>query len=156
VEEWLRLLIGESHHSGGFVETLMSQPVVTFIPEMMMGEVKTELRKKRIHGAPVVNDHQVVGMISLRDFRKRKKKDLFHPVKAFMSEQVIAIDAWKTAAQAAQLMVKHDVGRLPVIEGGRLVGIISRSDVMNHLYGFCPVDRQLTKGCKDQIPMLQT
>ena len=47
-----------------------------------------------------------------------------HPVKAFMSTRVITIAPGKNPAHAAQLMVKHDVGRLPVVDNGKLVGII--------------------------------
>ena len=35
-------------------------------------------------------------------------------------------------------MVKHDVGRLPVVENGQVIGIISRSDVMRYLYDLLP------------------
>jgi tRNA nucleotidyltransferase (CCA-adding enzyme) len=38
----------------------------------------------------------------------------------------------------------------------RLDGLKEKKNLDIHLYGFCPVDRQLTKGCKDQFPMLQT
>lgn len=65
-----------------------------------------------------------------------------------MSTRIITIESWRSPAHAAQLMVKHDVGRLLVIDEGKLVVIISRSDVMNHLYGFCSVESSLTKGCQ--------
>ncbi|MDX2455587.1 CBS domain-containing protein [Desulfosarcina sp.] len=45
--------------------------------------------------------------------------------------------------EAAQLMVKHDIGRLPVVEDGQLVGIITRSDAMGHFYGLCPLNGHL-------------
>ena len=45
--------------------------------------------------------------------------------------------------EAAQLMVKHDIGRLPVVEDGQLVGIITRSDAMGQFYGLCPLDGHL-------------
>jgi CBS domain-containing protein len=40
--------------------------------------------------------------------------------------------------QAARLMVKHDIGRLPVVEGGRIIGIITRSDAMLYFYDLLP------------------
>jgi nanoRNase/pAp phosphatase (c-di-AMP/oligoRNAs hydrolase) len=105
----------------------------------------------------ILNVDAVFGIFELSHDRilviGRSDKDLFHPVKAFMRTRVITIDPGKTPAQAAQLMVKHDIGRLPVIEKGRLAGIISRSDVMYDLYGFCPVERQLTKGCRQTIQL---
>lgn len=151
VETWIRLLLGEQRHSHGTIRDLMASPVFTLEPDIRMHESRIALGQKRIHGAPVVEGDHIRGMISVRDFRKIKRKDLNHPVKAFMSTRVITIEPWRSPAHAAQLMVKHDVGRLPVIDEGKLVGIISRSDVMNHLYGFCPVESSLTKGCQKSI-----
>jgi CBS domain-containing protein len=73
---------------------------------------------------------------------KRGNPDQF-PVKAFMSRPVHTISPCNHAAEAAQLMVKHDIGRLPVVEDGQLIGIITRSDAMGHFYGLCPLDGHL-------------
>ncbi|CAB1077703.1 tRNA nucleotidyltransferase, A-adding (EC [Olavius algarvensis Delta 1 endosymbiont] len=40
--------------------------------------------------------------------------------------------------QAAQLMVKHDIGRLPVVENNRIIGIVTRSDAMLYFYDLLP------------------
>ncbi len=40
--------------------------------------------------------------------------------------------------QAARLMVKHDIGRLPVVDKGRIIGIITRSDTMLYFYDLLP------------------
>ncbi|MEN8245703.1 MAG: CBS domain-containing protein [Thermodesulfobacteriota bacterium] len=152
VETWIRLLLGEQHGSNGTIRDLMTHPVFTLEPDLPMQEARIALRRKRVHGAPVVERDRIRGMISIRDFRKTKRKDVHHPVKAFMSTRVITIEPWRSPAYAAQVMVRHDVGRLPVIDSGKPVGIISRSDVMNHLYGFCPVGSSLTKGCQQSVP----
>lgn len=60
-----------------------------------------------------------------------------------MSRPVHTISPWKNPAEAAQLMVKHDIGRLPVVEDGQLIVIITRSDAMGHFYGRCPLDGHL-------------
>ena len=44
----------------------------------------------------------------------------------------------KSPMEAARLMVKHDIGRLPVVENGRLIGIITRSDAMRYFYDLLP------------------
>jgi CBS domain-containing protein len=78
-------------------------------------------------------------MISRRDFRKmRKESQLRSPVRAFMATEVLTIEPEKSLSQAAQTMVKHDVGRLPVVEDGRVIGIITRSDVMRYFYDLLP------------------
>ncbi len=89
------------------------------------------LREKGCTGVPMADNDTLVGIISRRDFRKiTKDTQLEAPVKAFMRSNVIVTDPGSSPMQAARLMVKHDVGRLPVIENGRIIGIITRSDAM--------------------------
>ncbi len=45
-------------------------------------------------------------------------------------------------------MIKHDLGRLPVVDKGKIVGIFSRSDAMSDLYGLCPLDDSVATGCE--------
>jgi CBS domain-containing protein len=60
------------------------------------------------------------------------------PVKAFMSRNVKSIDPGMSPMQAARLMVKHDIGRFPVVENGRIIGIVTRSDAMHYIYDLLP------------------
>ena len=78
-------------------------------------------------------------MISRRDFRRIKKESqLTAPVKAFMTKNVRTIDPGKGPMEAARRMVKHDVGRLPVVEEGKIIGIITRADAMRYFYDLLP------------------
>ena len=47
-------------------------------------------------------------------------------------------------------MIKHDLGRLPVVDKGKIVGIFSRSDALADLYGLCPFGNGLATGCKQK------
>lgn len=60
------------------------------------------------------------------------------PVKAFMSRNVISIDHDKNAIEAAKLMIKNDIGRIPVIQDDKIIGIVTRSDVMLYFYDLLP------------------
>jgi CBS domain-containing protein len=55
-----------------------------------------------------------------------------------MSTKVIYIEAGSSVIEAARLMVKHDIGRLPVLQDGKLIGIITRSDTMRYYYDLPP------------------
>jgi CBS domain-containing protein len=68
----------------------------------------------------------------------RKKKQLAAPVKAFMTDQVYTITPDKSPGQAVGLMIKHDIGRLPVVENGVVIGIVTRSDAMLYFYDMLP------------------
>ena len=45
-------------------------------------------------------------------------------------------------------MIKHDIGRLPVVDEGKIIGIFSRSDAIVDLYGLCLLGDELAAGCK--------
>jgi nanoRNase/pAp phosphatase (c-di-AMP/oligoRNAs hydrolase) len=121
------------------ISDLMSFPVHVVTADTRMEEVALMLRTKGITGIPVVSGERIVGMISRRDFRKmRKESQIKAPVRAFMAADVLTIAPDKSPTQAAQLMVKHDVGRLPVVENDRVIGIITRSDLMRYFYDLQP------------------
>jgi CBS domain-containing protein len=121
------------------ISDLMSFPVLSVSPETSMRDVALILREKGCTGLPVVDDGRLAGIISRRDFRKIRKDDqLTAPVKAFMRVTVITTEPDKSPMEAARLMVKHDIGRLPVVENGRIIGIVTRSDAMRYFYDLLP------------------
>ncbi len=139
VEQMLHELITGNRLASVQISDLMSFPVVTVKSDTTMEAVAEILRKTGCTGLPVVNDDHLVGMISRRDFRKIKNdRKLAHPVSAFMNRNVVTIDPGKSPMEAARLMVKYDIGRLPVVDNGRIIGIITRSDSMLYFYDMLP------------------
>ena len=67
-----------------------------------------------------------------------------------MSTDVITIHPGESPGHAAHLMIKHDLGRLPVLDKGKIVGIFSRSDAVADLYGLCPLGNGFATGCKQK------
>ena len=127
VVAWLSELIAGNQRSSVQVSDLMSFPVFTVSPEVSMAAVAALLRQKGCTGVPIVADERLVGIISRRDFRKlRKKSQLKAPVKAFMRTDVKTITPDKSPIQAARTMVRYDIGRLPVVENDKIIGIITR------------------------------
>ncbi|WP_372677762.1 CBS domain-containing protein [Desulfosarcina sp.] len=138
-EQMIVDLINGNQRSSIQISDVMSFPVFSVPPDQSMAEVAKILRQRGCTGLPVVDDGALVGIISRRDFKKIRKEDqLQAPVKAFMSSRVISIEPGKSPVQAAQTMVRHDIGRLPVVEDGRIIGIITRSDVMMYFYDLLP------------------
>ena len=135
----IRELIQGSRKTAAQISDLMSFPVFTVESDTPMKTVAALLRQKGVTGIPVVDDGKLAGIISRRDFRKVKKESqLTAPAKAFMNREVKYIAPGKSPIQAARLMVKHDIGRLPVVESGRLIGILTRSDTMRYFYDLLP------------------
>lgn len=118
------------------VKDIMSFPVKTVLPGTTMGEVNQLLLKYGHTGLPVLEKNTLVGIISRRDVDKAIKHGLQHaPVKGFMTKEVITAHPDQSWEEIQELMVLHDIGRLPVVDNGRLVGIVSRSDVLRLVYG---------------------
>jgi len=139
IEHMITELIAGNQQASVQISDLMSFPVHTVTPEMSMDEAGRKLRETGCTGMPVVENEQIIGVISRRDFKKVKKESGFKaPVRAFMSTQVHTIPAGSGPMAAARLMVKYDIGRLPVVQDGQLVGIVTRSDTMRYFYDLMP------------------
>lgn len=132
-------LVRGNQQSSVQIRDLMSFPVFSIPSNTGMKEAALILREKGCTGIPVIDEGKLVGIISRRDFRKvRKDSQLKAPVKAFMSANITSVKPGESPVKVAQLMVKHDIGRLPVTDGGRVIGIITRSDVMHYFYDTLP------------------
>ena len=117
------------------VKTIMSSPVRTISPDTEVEQAEKMMEKYGHNGLVVVDRGEIVGIFSRRDLDKIKGHDLMHaPVKAYMSQDVVTISADSSIIDAQQLMVKYDIGRLPVLEAGEMVGIVTRTDVLASYY----------------------
>ena len=147
VLEQLRSAIQGRAKRPHLVRDMMSYPVKTVSPDMRLGEVEQILLRYGHTGVPVTVDERLVGIISRRDVDKAIKHGLQHaPVKGFMTTKVTTVDVEASLDEVQRLMVLHDIGRLPVIEEGNLVGIVSRSDVLRLVHGVAiPIEMQLAR-----------
>jgi nanoRNase/pAp phosphatase (c-di-AMP/oligoRNAs hydrolase) len=139
VEQMIVGLINDNQQAAVQISDLMSYPVVTVSPDIKMAQIQDILAEKEHTGLPVLDGDILVGIISKRDFRKAKKTSALNaPVRAFMTTKVTTIEPGSSPVQAARLMIQHDIGRLPVVEDGRVIGIVTRSDTMRYLYDLLP------------------
>jgi len=139
VEQMIVGLINDNQQAAVQISDLMSYPVVTVSPDIKMAKIQDILAEKGHTGLPVLDGDILVGIISKRDFRKAKKTSALNaPVRAFMTTKVTTIEPGSSPVQAARLMIQHDIGRLPVTEDDRVIGIVTRSDTMRYLYDLLP------------------
>ncbi|OPX83831.1 MAG: CCA-adding enzyme [Pelotomaculum sp. PtaB.Bin104] len=116
--------------------SIMSTPVKIISPDTVIAEAGQVMLRYGHSGLPVVKDGSVVGIVSRRDVDKAVHHGLGHaPVKGFMTNNPVFVGPQVSAQVVQDLMIEHDIGRLPVIEDGRLLGIITRSDVLRTLHG---------------------
>jgi tRNA nucleotidyltransferase (CCA-adding enzyme) len=121
------------------VRDLMSSPVRTVPPEMPLSELAQSLHEWGHTGVPVVQDGRLVGIISRRDLERAQREGRSSlPVSSCMAHQVRAVGPDAPLAEALEQMTTYNVGRLPVLDGSRIVGILSREDVLGYLYEESP------------------
>ncbi|MBN3909200.1 MAG: CBS domain-containing protein [Nostoc sp. NMS1] len=115
---------------------LMSSPVRTILPETTITEAQRILLRYGHSGLSVVDiQGQLVGIISRRDIDIALHHGFSHsPVKGYMTRNLKTITPDTTLPQIESLMVTYDIGRLPVLENGQLVGIVTRTDVLRELH----------------------
>ncbi|MGO0122078.1 CBS domain-containing protein [Desulfothermobacter acidiphilus] len=122
------------------VGEIMTSPVKTVTPETSIAEAGNIMLRYGHSGLPVVDNGKLVGVISRRNIEKARMSGLDHaPVKGYMSRQVVTISPQAPVREAQALLVQHDIGRLPVVDGDRLIGIVSRTDILKTMHrGFRP------------------
>lgn len=121
------------------VKDYMSRPVVTLKPDMDVLEAMEILLAKRISGAPVVDKiGNLVGMLSEKDCMRVALNAGYHghwggPVAEYMHPAVETVDADTSIFDMASRFLRQAYRRYPVVKDNRLVGQISRRDVMRAL-----------------------
>lgn len=91
------------------------------------------MREEHIGSLPITDDEKLVGMITDRDITTRVVAEAADPkttsVADVYSRDLISVEPDNDLEQALQLMARHQVRRLPVVENGRLVGIVAQADI---------------------------
>lgn len=98
-------------------------------------EVAVKMKELNVGAIPIVDNDKLVGMITDRDIVLRcvaEKNPPSSKVEDIMSKDLITVTKDMDAHEAANLMAKHQVRRLPVVEGDQLVGIVSLGDFAVH------------------------
>lgn len=105
----------------------MTAPVVTAVTDTPVGEIAETLRRRRISAVPVVDEAGgVVGLVSEYDLLA-KTGDRAGDV---MTRAVVSVTEDTSVEDVRHLLVDRRFGRVPVLAGGRLVGIVSRGDLV--------------------------
>ena len=91
------------------------------------------MREEDIGSLPITDDEKLVGMITDRDITTRVVAEAADPtttsVEDVYSRDLVSVEPDEDLDEALQLMARHQVRRLPVVENGRLVGIVAQADI---------------------------
>ena len=110
---------------------VMSTTLRTASPAMPLSKVLDILRTNRISGVPVLEDGNLVGIISLEDIvRAMEKNDLAATTSQYMTRDVVTVASYDSIVKAIRIFTEKGLGRLPVVdENHTLVGMITKGDI---------------------------
>jgi acetoin utilization protein AcuB len=133
------------------VKQLMTSDAVTIDEHASCRDAIALMCRKKIRHLPVVNHHGLLrGIVTDRDLRHHLfRADVFRsigsipveqllagvPVNRVMSSPVVSVDPEADLEEAARRMLDDKLGSLPVVSDGRIVGIITETDLLRHIVG---------------------
>ena len=107
---------------------IMTRDIISVAPTMTVKLLAKTLIKNQVGGVPVAGKNgKIIGIVSEADILAKKGKD----VKSIMSKKVISVGEDTSVEEIAEAMTTHHIKRLPVMNNGRVVGIVSRADIVN-------------------------
>jgi len=125
------------------VRELMTGAPITVSPDTSVFDARRLMLKERIRHLLVTDDRRLVGIITDRDIRLNLPSQATSlsmwevnyllaklTVGQIMTKSVIIIGPDREARAAAQLMLEHKVGALPVLDGDVLIGILTETDIL--------------------------
>ena len=117
------------------IEDVMTREVVTVTPEITMTEFREVLRARRISGTPVLDQGQLVGIVSIEDLIKcAVSGEMEDRIGEKMTHHPMTVRANESVVLAVNYFNRHGFGRFPVVDKeGNLVGILTRGDIIRGL-----------------------
>lgn len=126
------------------VSQWMTRNVLTIELYDSLGVARRLMAKHRVNQLPVLDDGRLVGIVTDRDIRdayptsmvidRTKEIDQFaetYTIEEVVTYNVLTVTPTTSLASAVKLLRRHRIGSLPVVENGKLVGILTRSDVLD-------------------------
>jgi len=142
---------------------IMSGPVKTVQEDTPIIEASRRMELTGHTAFPVIDRRgELVGMISRKDLDKAGHHGLGHaPVKGFMTRVLIAVEEEASLQEIQTLMTENAIGRVPVVREGKVVGIVTRTDLVramhgaDYLRGFAPAPRSAAYARSEIIELMQ-
>ncbi len=147
-------------NKGEVVRTFMTRDLITFTPDVDIHKAIKDIIKHRISGAPVIDGNgRLIGMLSESDCIKTIVDSPYNnlpggngTVGDFMSTNVVTVSPEKTIVSLAYEFTNTPYRRFPVVEKDRLIGQISRSDVLRAILKMKPTINHTPSTWKGRVP----
>jgi acetoin utilization protein AcuB len=114
------------------VSQIMSAKIVTISPNRRVGQALKLMQKHQIRHLPVMEKDRMVGWITSRDLREILLASMLEEIRVgdVMVQAPMSVTPDTEVEEAARLIHEHKIGGMPVVEGDRLVGVITMQDLI--------------------------
>ncbi|WP_295614823.1 chloride channel protein [Chamaesiphon sp. GL140_3_metabinner_50] len=109
---------------------LMQRSVETLTCDTTISAAVTAFANSSHRGFPIVDDGKLVGILTQSDLSNSQQQDRQTSISTLMTQRVIVVSPQDPLTSVLHLLDRHQIGRLPVVEGNKLVGIITRADII--------------------------
>ena len=115
------------------VGQIMSTPIVTISPDRRVGQALKLMQQHQIRHLPVTEQGRMVGWITSRDLREVLLASMLEEIKVgdVMVQAPLSVTPDTEVEEAARLIHEHKIGGMPVVEGDKLVGVITMMDLIS-------------------------
>lgn len=136
------------------VQDIMKSDVITIHPSDSIRLALLNTQEHRIRHVPVVDQGGLVGIVTDRDLRdacpsslepERDTRIMAQPVSSIMTKEVITAHPRDFVEEAALTLYEHNIGCLPVIRQNKVVGILTRKDILHTLVELMGVNRPIQR-----------
>lgn len=115
------------------VANLMTSSPITIAPSDKLSAAKAAMDAGKFRRLPVIEGGKLIGILTERDIREHSGYLDATRVTAVMRSPVVTVAPSDSVEKAARLMLKHQIGGLPVMDGEKLIGIVTASDLLKAL-----------------------
>ncbi|WP_298518472.1 CBS domain-containing protein [uncultured Methanobrevibacter sp.] len=145
------------------IKNLMSEDLITIDKDQNLSDALKLLRKHNVSRLPVTNNKELVGIISERDIANKLGSSKYESMPAsrlhissVMVKDVITVPQTMQLGEVAKLMLEKGIGSVPVMDGDKMVGIVSKADFVTLAVGIAfdkiTVKELMTKDLKSVSP----
>lgn len=128
------------------VDSIMTKNLITLKPDDELSHAESLFKKHKIRHIPVVEKGQIIGMLSYTDLLRISFVDAvdddaedvdaevynLFTMRQVMTKNVITISAQTTVKEAAAIFLKGEFHALPVVENGKIIGIVTTTDLLRY------------------------
>ena len=124
------------------IKNYMSTDLITIDKDQSLSDALKLLRKNKISRLPVLNNKELVGIVSERDIAKKLGSSKYESmpasrlhVSSVMVKQIISVPQTMRLAEVANIMLENGIGSVPVMDEDKMVGIVSKADFVTLAVG---------------------